>query len=435
MRQLMAIAVFLYASLVVAADPPSAAPAPRAITLDDFGRVKSVGEPHFSPDGRSIAFDLDGQIFVVATDDGVPRAVTSTGSSAWSPTWSRDGSALYFLSDRSGKNQLWKLPIKSFGEAIQVTALDRGIDALQFSADESKLLLSFNGTEPSPPDGDAKETPQDSKDKPAEKKPPAPWVITRLHFKEDAGDGYLTGDLADHLYVHDVQSKSMRQLTSGRYSESEAAWSPDGGSIVFASNREQEPDAGYKTDLWIVHSDGAVADRPLARVTNDDTVKSEPQWSPDGRSIAYITAADGVYGIQQLAIVPASGGDPHILTAALDRWVRSFKFSADGAWLYFLYDDQGAGHVGRVRVRDGRIETLIDGPRQVSAFDVAPSGTVAANIENGNGPAELYVLRAGKLRQVTHINDAFLRSVSLGSKQSIEFSSTDGTRDPRNSRM
>jgi len=296
MRHLMAIAVFLCASLVVAADPQSAAPAPRAITLDDFGRVKSPGEPHFSPDGRSIAFDLGGQIFVVATDDGLPRAVTSTGSSAWSPTWSRDGSALYFLSDRSGKNQLWKLPIKGFGEATQVTTLDRGIDALQFSADESKLLLSFNGTAPNPPDGDAKET-QDSKDRPAEKKPPAPWVITRLHFKQDAGDGYLTGDLADHLYVHDVQSKSIMPLTSGRYSEAEAAWSPDGGSVVFASNREQEPDAGYRTDLWIVRSDGAVADKPLARVTNDDAVKSEPKWSPDGKSIAYITAADGVYGI------------------------------------------------------------------------------------------------------------------------------------------
>src|SRR6185369_14532762 len=55
MRHLIAIAVFLCASLVVAADPQSAAPAPRAITLDDFGRVKSPGEPHFSPDGRSIA--------------------------------------------------------------------------------------------------------------------------------------------------------------------------------------------------------------------------------------------------------------------------------------------------------------------------------------------------------------------------------------------
>ena len=80
---------------------------------------------------------------------------------------------------------------------------------------------------------------------------------------------------------------------------------------MFASNREAEPDASYKTDLWIV-STGEGDAAKLTRLTNDDSVKSLPRWSPDGRSIAYLSAVDGVYGIQQ------ARGDPRVGRHATD---------------------------------------------------------------------------------------------------------------------
>ena len=46
-----------------------------------------------------------------------------------------------------------------------------------------------------------------------------PWVITRLQFKEDAGDGYLTGDRAEHLFVYELATAQLRQVTSGPYTE------------------------------------------------------------------------------------------------------------------------------------------------------------------------------------------------------------------------
>ena len=77
---------------------------------------------------------------------GTPRVVTAGSSSAWSPYWSKDGRSLYFLSDRAAGSQLWKLPLDTFGEAQQVTSLKQGVDAIQFSPDESRLLLSFTDT-------------------------------------------------------------------------------------------------------------------------------------------------------------------------------------------------------------------------------------------------------------------------------------------------
>jgi dipeptidyl aminopeptidase/acylaminoacyl peptidase len=411
-------AVLLQAPATLTADPPAPTPAGavRPVALDDINRIESPDGPYLSRDGRQLAYIAGKQIFVVPTSGGAARAVTAAGSTASSPYWSKDGSALYFLSDRSGSSQLWKLPVSAFGEAQQVTTFEHGIASLDFSADESRLLLRFTERAlEKPADGTGKE------------KKPEPWVITRLEFKEDAGDGYLTGDRAEHLYAYDLQSGKLIQLTSGRFSEADAAWSPDGRSIVFTSNREDEPDASYKTDLWLVGATNTDRGQSLVRLTNDDRVKSAPAWSPDGRFIAFLAAEDGVYGSPQLAVMPASGGEPRILTSSLDRWINSFSYSGDGEWLYFLYESAGGGHLARVRPRDGRLDRLLEGELQVTAFDVATSGTVAARIENANDAPELYVLTKGRPRRLTDVNDAYLRSVEVGDKRRVEFESTDGT--------
>ena len=115
-------------------------------------------------------------------------------------------------------------------------------------------------------------------------------MITRLEFKEDAGDGYLTGDRAEHLYAYELASGKLTQLTAGQFSESDAAWSPDGRSVVFTSNREDEPDASYKTDLWLVAC-GQHRSRPGAHPAHErrpgqERTGVEPGWTlhrlPDG---------------------------------------------------------------------------------------------------------------------------------------------------------
>lgn len=405
-------ALFFIVNIAGANDAAEATTPRRAVTLDDMNKVKWPDSPHLSPDGKQVAYEVDGRIYVVATGGGEPRAVTSAGSSASDPFWSRDGAWLFFLSDRAeSKSQVWKLPLTSFGEATQVTTFDRGIDELNLAPDESRLLLSLKGPQPAQP-----------------KLKPEPWVITRLHFKEDAADGYLTGDSAEHLYVYDLKSQELRQITSGDDSESEATWSPDGRSVVFNSNREADPDESYKSDLWIVAADNTDRGQTLRRLTNDDWVKSAPVFSPDGRTIAYITAEDGVYGIQQVAVIAANGGAPRILTRPLDRWVDALHFSADGQWIYFSYDQLGGVDIGRVRVADGKLETVLAGTRQIDAFDVARNGVIAALAESMNDPPEIYSFTRGQARRLTDVNGAFVRDVAVGSKEKIEFASADGTK-------
>ncbi len=409
------LSIALFAALLsgpaISADPGSAA---RLINIDDISAVKRAGSPKLSKDGELIAYSFEDQIFVSTTDGKTKRAVTSAGSKASSPTWSKDGRWLYFLSDRSGSQQLWRLPIYSFGEAKQITDLEGGLPSLIFSQDESALLVER-------PEKTVKAVPDNERDR--------PWVVTRTQAKEDAGDGYLTDeDLPDHLFVYDIAGKSLRQITQGRYAEQSAAWAPDGKAIIFVSNREENPDADYRTDLWLVNTSKATgAGSGLVRLTDNNEPKSSPQFSPDGKTIAYLAAEDGVYGIDRIMIMPASGGEASNLTSALDRKVSSFRFSANSRYIYFLYDNAGGSHLARVRVSDARIETLVGGERDISAFDIDSSDSLALRLSNMNDSADLYSWRRGVLSRISNLNEAFFNSVKLGEKEKVSFSSPDGT--------
>src|SRR4029453_904670 len=113
----------LHASHASAAESPAV---PRAIALEDSEAVQYPAGIRLSRGGRLVAYALKKQVYVVPVAGGAPRAVTAAGSSASDPYWSKDGKALYFLSDRSGSNQVWKLPLDGFGEATQVAGFLKG---------------------------------------------------------------------------------------------------------------------------------------------------------------------------------------------------------------------------------------------------------------------------------------------------------------------
>jgi Tol biopolymer transport system component len=88
------------------------------VQLTSFGGPLA-GTPHWSPDGRWVAFDSRG-VFVVSAEGGEPRRVTEGNWDDVAPSWSRDGKWIYFCSNRSGDWELWKVPAGG-GQAVQLT--------------------------------------------------------------------------------------------------------------------------------------------------------------------------------------------------------------------------------------------------------------------------------------------------------------------------
>src|SRR2546425_13375420 len=116
---------------------------------------------------------------------------------------------------------------------------------------------------------------------------------------------------------------------------------------------------------------GSAAPRQLTTFEgpdNDPETESRPAWSPDGRSIAYLQGGPLkliYYAVQKLAVVPAAGGAPRILTAALDRNVANPVWSSDGSSIYFQLEDDRTVGLALVPAAGGAIERHVSGPRVV----------------------------------------------------------------------
>ncbi len=394
-------------------------PSPHFVTFEDNEKFKTVGSPHISKDGKWIAYTLSDQIWIIPLKGGEPYTVTAEGSSAWNPVWTPDGKALSFLSDRNGKRtQVWRLRLGRFGEAEQITKLERSANAIKWSPQGDKLLFVLKDKKTKKKDTN---TPKDSSDKTQE-----PWVIDRLEFKADRGDGYITDRRRNHIYVYDIAKEKLVQITSGDYDDMGPSWSPDGKTIAFTSNRSKHPDLNYNMDIWLVSADATDKGQQLTQLTTHPGPDSSPVWSPDGKWIAYTTASDGEYGVSHLAVIPSTGGKAKILTKKLDRNVFAIKFSDDSDSIYFIYTDSGAQHLGSVSIKGGPVRQIITGPQVVNSYSLGKNNILAANITPANRTGELYSFDYKQLRQLTHVNDDLLSQLKLGELEKVRFKSRDG---------
>jgi len=407
----------------------------RKLTLDDLYRMRSVSGPEISPDGAWVAYTVsvpdtaedqaDSDIWMTSWEGGRSVRLTSSKASEHAPRWSPDGRFLSFLSGRDDSRQV-----------DQVWLLNRTGGEAQRITDlpggVSEYAWSPDGKRlaliVSDPDPDSSATSSDS----GRRSTPPPIVLDRFQFKQDE-TGYLD-KRRDHLYLFDLATRRAELLTPGAYDETAPAWSPDGRSIAFVSKRRPEFDRTNNWDLYVVDAVAGAAPRQLTTFEGPDMdpdwVSRPPAWSPDGKFLAYIQGGPLrliYYAGLKLAIVPASGGAARVITQTLDRNVRSPAWSSDGQSILFLLEDDRVTDLASIPAAGGKIQRLTQGRGSVSDFSSGPSGKVAVLASTTAEPAEVFALESGRLRELSRQNRQWLASVRLAPVEEISFKSRDGT--------
>jgi dipeptidyl aminopeptidase/acylaminoacyl peptidase len=433
---------FLLLALALSAGFAEAAPrqsraastATRLITIDDYFQIRDVGQPELSPDGQWVAYTVrtkmlkedknETRIWMVSTHGGDPLPMTDESVSSAHPRWSPDGKYLAFTSSRNGgKSQVWLLN-RLGGEAVRLTDILQGVGDFEWSPDSTRLVLVLK--DPKPEDSEAAK----EKDKtPPKPKTQPPYVIDRLQFKQDTV-GYLDNHRS-HLYVFNIEKKSLTQITSGDFDDSEPAWSPDGKTLAFTSNRSTpDPDRNFNTDIWVVEAENTDKGAHLTQITTNPGADRSPAWSPDGKRIAFVSQIDAKaidYATQHLAIAPSTGGEEKVLTLALDRSVRRPRFSLDGNSIYFLTEDDGTQNLCRIPATGGDIIRPIGGRVTVAYFSLGKDGAIAAQIGTSDRPDEIFLQNGSDLTRLTKTNDTLISQLRLAKVEYVHFKSKDGT--------
>src|SRR5438132_8538837 len=180
--------------------------------------------------------DYHSSIWIASTDGGEAKRFTGGASNAHSPNWSPDGRWLAFVTDREGepvakdqteqkkqgkaKSQIWLIPTDG-GEARQLTSMQHGASNPVWSPDSKQIV--FNAQV-----GPADEETEDGKPLPKAR------VIDRLWYRLD-GVGF-NYERRNHLFLLDVAGGEPPQLTDGDCDDSDGAWSPEGTRIAFGSS-------------------------------------------------------------------------------------------------------------------------------------------------------------------------------------------------------
>jgi dipeptidyl aminopeptidase/acylaminoacyl peptidase len=402
---------------------------PQKFSMDHVFKLKTVGDPHCSPDAKWVAYTVtsvdvagdkrDTDVWMASTDGKQNMRVTTSAESESSPKWSPDGKYLSFLSSRPGKakgNQVWVLDRRG-GEAQQFTEFKGRLSYYEWSPDSTRLAVVIKEDE-----DDAKDKKPEATGTGAEK--PKPIVIDRYAFKRD-GQGYISGAKRNRIFIYDIASRKLELVTDGNFDETAPVWSPDGKMLAFTSNRDADGDRVPNSDVWVVEAKANATPRRLTLFTGSD---SQPVWSPDGKSIAYLVGSEhkqGEYNMNRLAVIPVEGGTPKIVTASLDRGVSAHQFTTDGKQLEFLVADDMNVYPARVSVNGGAVERMVGGKLAMSSLDRA-GACVAALVSTDTMPGELHVLEGGSLKKLTSHSADVLKDVALVTPEEVSFKAKDG---------
>src|SRR5206468_2096952 len=264
-------------------------------------------------------------------------------------------------------------------------------------------------------------------------------VITRYLYKPDAGEGltHFNDNRRLHLFLADLGSGRIEQLTTGNFYEHSIDWSPNGEELLFLTNRDADDDQFFNYDVYALK----VSDKSIRRLSATESNEYRPRWSPDGGLIAFQATRRGLTDREttmedtHVWLMNAAGSNRHELGAAVDNRQGAPEWTPDGTAVVFTVQERG--NVRLVRVRAARAaegkpcapERIINDRGSVGGYSMARN-TIAYTFSSASDLAELYVIEgSAPPRKLTDLNAAVLGSKRLAEAEAFTFVSNDNRFD------
>lgn len=463
--------------------------AKRPTVIEDLYRIRIVGDPQVSPDGKTVAYvqtrmrkaknDYGSNIWLAAADgSGEPRKFTNSAKRDIVPRWSPKGDEIAFLSTRSGKPQVWVIPVAG-GEARQVTFAKRGAGEFAWSPDGKWIVYatqvdseldkkwaemdkkgpkeapgsdsenvqpgaagSGEGSAATPPARGAGEWDEDEEEeKDAEDKGNHAYVITRVHIKGE-GQGLLLR--RQHLFITPSTGGKAKQLTEGDWDAGGIQWSPDGKQLAYMANREEDAELCTTSDIWVMDIDGDGNKGEERRVTKHDSSIGVMHWLPSGDGFAVFAHSrlqEGALATSLQVWTIDMNGEITKLTEGLDRtvgsWVNSDLwagngelrpyFSKDGKTIYFVVTDYGNVHIYSVPLKGGEAKLEVGGERSILSLALGENGFVFSAAHSGHPVDIFYAPFDGSgEKRITDVNGDVEHEIDLREAKEFRITRPDG---------
>jgi dipeptidyl aminopeptidase/acylaminoacyl peptidase len=434
--------LFVVSLIVLAALTSAAVAQERRFTIDDLLKVRRVGDPQVSPKGDFVAFTITDpdkaanrsttQIYLVPLGGGEPRQLTNDEHSSATPRWSPDGEKLAFVSARDGESQIWTIDISS-GALKKVTSISTGAGDPVWSPD-GKWLAFVSDIYPECTDDACNKK---RANEVASNKVKA-HVATRLLYRhwKSWKDGTRT-----HVFVVSSAGGEAKDMTPGDYDAppfslggpTDYAFSADSTEMAFVSNHDKVEATSTNADIWLVPVKGGPAKNITAANHGYD---GSPQYSPDGRFIAYRSQVTPGYESDRfrLMIYDRKTGRAQSVSERLDSNVDEFTFASDSKTVYLTAEERGRSAIYKTNISagaDAQFKRLFDGRGAEGDIHLTKDDkTLVFTRSTSTQPTEIYRSNLEDLRvtPLTTTNERFISSFKLQPAEEVTWTGAAGAK-------
>ena len=394
----------------------------------DLYHLRAVSDVALSPDGSHAAYVVEnndgpgrpyGQIWIMDVRGGKSLQLSAGADTSSNPEWSPNGEWLAYEGDSNNQSGLFIVRANGSGGRFLAPMENTNSPephagrTIAWSPDSQQI--AFVSAQAGPETKDA------SGD---------PMVITRYLYKPDYWEGntHFNDNRRLHIFVVDLGSGKVRQLTQGAGYEHSIDWSPDGKQILYAAEHGPDADRFFNYDLFTV----SPADGAIHQLTATEGVEYYPRWSPDGRLIAFAATKRGLTDREtnmedtHVWVMNADGSNRREIGAAIDNRQGAPEWAPDGSALYFTVQERGNNHLYQLAL-NGTPQVVIRKTGFVGGFSVSKNGELAYTLATPSDFAELYLRPAsgGAPRQLTSLNRQALGGRQLAPVESFTFLSND----------
>jgi dipeptidyl aminopeptidase/acylaminoacyl peptidase len=447
-------ALLLLATSVLAQTPSQKRP----FTFEDMMKLKRVGAPVPSPDGKWVVFDcvdVDleantriSHLWIVPASGGESRRLNPTPNHEERPQFSPDGKRLIWTSKATDPTQIWMCDFNSGSGALagkphQVTQISTGADGGIWSSD-GKNIVFVSGVYPDCKDDACNK----QRDEELKKSKVKAKVFSRLFYRHWSA---FTEFKRSHLFVQSVEAPvpdagnqnaavtaaaTPRDLTPGDHDvppfnlggQDMYAISPDGQEVAYTSNIDEVEATSTNNEIFVVPISGGTA----KRISTSPGADTTPLYSPDGKYLAWRSQARAGFEADKwrIFVQDRQSGEIRDLTEKFDRSVGSVTWMSgiSNGGLFFAAEDHGEAPIYALFL-DRTVPT--PGPRLYADDLVWDRNTSRLFFTRMSiaAPNEIWSfdLSGESLgatvspRQITHMNDALLSQIDMQPLESFTF--------------